>query len=278
LLHAGARPRLLHAEASTPTLVDRLNRTLADYPTSSSVAHVAGSIGTFGAAFGFWFYVVGLDFPALAVGGIVSRLVKRPRLPLDLAMAASLAHAAPGMNKLKLGPLLTPFLDQRPGTAAPPETDGLSGRLMALLRSVEGPVNTYGGPFLLCTWANGLATVAGATLMTQYGVDVASAVDAAFSWVPFSGSGDGSAQALLTTSASAAAAAKCTNSLTMPLRLVLLAHYGGPAMVALEKFRAELTRKERAMLKGMLRERPDHPGRLKKRGAQGDDADPPRDH
>ena len=129
---------------------------------------------------------------------------------------------------------------------------------------------------MLCTWVNGLATVGGATLMTHYGMDVVSAVDTACSWIPFMGAGDGSgrstAQALITTSASAAAAAKCTNSLTMPLRLVLLANYGRPVFQSLEEARVESARRERAVLRAMFRKRPDHPGRLKRRGGDGEDS------
>ena len=50
----------------------------------------------------------GFDVPALAVGGLVGRLSKRPRAPLDLVLAATLSHAVPATNALKLGPLLAP--------------------------------------------------------------------------------------------------------------------------------------------------------------------------
>lgn len=269
MLRSRARPhsRLLHGTATPPSLVDQLNRTVADYPTWSSVAHVAGSLGTFAAAFGVYFWCIGLDLPSLAVGGVVARLVKRPRLPLDAAMAASLAHAAPGLNRLRLGPLLTPFLDKSQTQQPPAGGGGVSDRLVALLRSAEGPIDAYGGPFMFCTWFNGLATVGVATLAAHQGVDVVSAIGAALSWVPFSGDADSisSAQALISTSTSSAAAAKCTNSLTLPLRLVLLAKYGRPAFAAAEQARAESASKERRMLKALLRATPDHPGRLKRR-------------
>jgi hypothetical protein len=247
--------------------VDQLNRTVADYPTCSSLTHIVGSVGTFAAAFGVYFYLIELDLPSLAVGGVVGRLVKRPRLPLDAAMAASLAHAAPGLNRLRLGPLLTPFLQQSQAQQPPPGGRGVSDRLVALVRSAEGPIDAYGGPFMFCTWLNGLATVGAATLAAHQGVDVVSAIGGALSWLPFTEGSDSisSAQALISVSASSAAAAKCTNSLTMPLRLVLLAKYGRPVFMAAERARSESASRERRMLKEMLRATPDHPGRLKRR-------------
>mmetsp|Transcript_2504 Transcript_2504/g.3738 ORF Transcript_2504/g.3738 Transcript_2504/m.3738 type:complete len:236 (+) Transcript_2504:226-933(+) len=216
-----------------------------------------------------FFSAIGLDFPALAVGGVVGQLVKKPRLPVDAAMAASLAHAVPGVNRLKLGPLLTPFLDQRhPYPAQPHDDGGISARLVTLIRSAEGPIDAYGGPFMFCTWFNGLATVGTATACAHYGLDVIGFVETLLSsFGPILGCDDAaaSAQTMVTVSATSAAAAKCTNSLTLPLRLALLGSFGRPLFAAIDRVREESLRQERATLKTMFRKRPDHPGRLKRR-------------
>ena len=253
------------------SLVERLNETLADYPLSSFSAHLAGSLGTFGAAFLVYFHVLGLDLPALAVGGLVGRLVKRPRtVALDLPLAASLAHAAPRLNQLKLAPLLAPLVEQparpREGGASPqvtaqqPLAERLEQRLAAAARWAEGPVNRYGGPYMFTHWLNGLLTVGTATACTHLGVDVVGAL----SYIPFLDAGGGGATAL-TSSTSCVAAAACTNSLTMPLRLVLLSIYGRRVFAALDAWNAARASRLRSDFRGALRA--GEPGRLGRRGS-----------
>ena len=149
-------------------LVDRLNSTVADYPSLSFTVYTGASLGTFGAAF-VCLQAAGFDVPSLALGGLVGKLSKKPRVPFDLALAATLAHTAPATNMLKLGPLLTPM---QTTPAAGAEATELERRIAAAVVWAEGPVNTYGAPYMLVHWLNGLLTVGTATACVHHGVDV----------------------------------------------------------------------------------------------------------
>ena len=131
-------------------LVDRLNSTLVDYPMTSFTLYTASSLGTFGVGFTL-LNAVGFDVPALALGGLVGRLSKKPRAPLDLMLAAAVSHAVPATNALKLGPLLAPV------QAAPkPDADisALERRVYAAVQWAEGPINQYGAPYMLVHWGH----------------------------------------------------------------------------------------------------------------------------
>ena len=109
-------------------------------------------------------------------------------------------------------------------------------------------------------WLNGLLTVGTATVCTHLGVDVVGAL----SYIPFLDAGGGGATAL-TSSTSCVAAAACTNSLTMPLRLVLLSIYGRRVFAALYAWNAARASRLRSDFRGALRA--GEPGRLERRGS-----------
>ena len=75
-------------------LAARLNRTLEEYPFPSFVLYLGSSFGTFGMAC-LALQVLHFDAPALAVAGIVSKLTKKLRTPVDFSLAAMLSHAVP---------------------------------------------------------------------------------------------------------------------------------------------------------------------------------------
>ena len=241
------------SSATSPwPLVDRLNSTVVDYPMTSFTIYTASSLGTFGVGFAL-LSAAGFDVPALAVGGLVGRLSKRPRAPLDLVLAATLSHAVPATNALKLGPLLAPV------QAAPKpdaEITPLERRIYAAIQWAEGPINQYGAPYMLVHWASGLATVSIATACVHAGVDVV----ALLGRLPFMG--DAASLQLVTGSASCLAGAACLNSLSLPARLYLMSWYGRVGCVELERWRATYIRRLRAEYRQFLRRNPDTPRRL----------------
>ena len=248
--------RMARTLTSTPPpawpLVDRLNSTLVDYPVTSFTLYTASSLGTFGVGFAL-LSAAGFDVPALALGGLVGRLSKRPRAPLDLMLAATLSHAVPATNALKLGPLLAPV------QAAPKpdaEITPLERRIYAAIQWVEGPINQYGAPYMLVHWASGLTTVSLATACVHGGVDVV----ALLSRLPFMG--DAASLQLVTGSASCIAGAACLNSLSLPARLYLMSWYGRVSCVELERWRAVAIRRLRVEYRQFLRRNPDTPRRL----------------
>lgn len=97
--------------------------------------HFGSSLATFSLSF-LVLEAASFDYPALAVAGVVSRLTKRFRMPLDMSLAAALAHVFPWTNQLKLGPMLALPMQQRDIAAMP--------RVSSLLESMQGPVNKYG--------------------------------------------------------------------------------------------------------------------------------------
>jgi len=228
--------------------VDRLNATLKKYPTESFAAWTGGSLGTFGAAF-LCLQSVGFDMPALAVGAIVSRLCKRPRIPLDITLAATLAHAIPFTNALKLGPLLVPVRTQVSNDKASP----LERRILAAVTWAEGPINKYGAPYMLVNWLSGMLTVSVATTCVHQGLDVV----AVLSQLPFM---SGSSVGVVTGSASCVAGAACVNSLLLPARLYLMSRFGGQGFSALAEYYASYKRTLRLQYKKQLRANPSQRG------------------
>lgn len=232
-------------------MVTRLNATIRRYPVHSFATHLGSSLATFGAAFAA-LSAIGFDAPSLAVAGVVSRLTKKFRTPVDMSLAAALAHAVPATNALKLGPLLSP-MHTRPAAPVParPEdrlADELEGRVVAFTKWVEGPVNQYGAPYMFVHWCTGLATVSATTAAVHHGVDVVALVSS----LPFVG-GDEAAQ-LVSSKASCVAGAMVLNTLSLPARLALLSRFGDSAFAAVDGWRAAQLRQYRAWLRRRLRE------------------------
>ena len=247
--------------ASTATFpaVARLNDTLEQYPATSFAVHIGSSLGTFSLACAI-LQGVGFDAPALAVAGIVSRLTKRLRTPVDFSIAAALANAMPAANQLKLGPLLAAPLQvaQPPPPPPPPQQQAQEGQnaqqqqgqhkrgqaqsdapadgpilrlergLISFTQWAQGPVNAYGGPYMLVHWSTGLLTVSLTTAAVHNGLDVV----ALLSSVPFLPVDQSSVQ-YATGKASCVAGAMTINTLSLPIRLYLLSLYGKPVFAVM---------------------------------------------
>ena len=256
LLH-GAAPQASQAPpGALGPIVCKLNGTLEDYPLPSFATHLSSSFATFGASY-VLLSAIGFDAPALACAGVVSRLTKRFRMPLDLSLAAALANAVPWANALKLGPLLVAPLQQasKPASTSGSAADDAVGRVekgaLALATWAQGPVNRYGGPYVFVHWCTGLATVSVTTACVHHGVDVMQLLAS----VPYLSTSASTAQTLSTT-ASCVAGAMVINTVALPGRLYLLAIYGRPAFELLERKHAGFARAYRAWYRAQLREDP----------------------
>lgn len=232
--------------------VDRLNKTLEKYPLSSFSAHLATSFGTFGIACAA-LQVVGFDAPALAVAGVVSRCTKRFRMPVDISLAAALANAAPWANALKLAPLLTApmaALDQQKDQL--PKPTKLEQSMIDFTNWAQGPVDKYGGSYMLVHWCTGLTTVSLTYACVNAGLDVMQVLSS----LPFVPSGDSSAEALqyASSKASCVAGGMLINTLTLPFRLYLLSLFGIPGFEALERQRGAYTKRAVQIYKPWLRQ------------------------
>lgn len=136
------------------------------------------------------------------------------------------------------------------------EASALEGRIAKVLTWAEGPVNTYGFPYMLVHWFSGLLTVSVATACVHHGVDVV----ALLGRLPF---GSEAAQVeLVTSSASCVAGAACINSLSLPARLWLMARFGGGWFATIQKHHAEHKRGFRAWYRRQLRANPEERRRL----------------
>ncbi|KAG8466018.1 hypothetical protein KFE25_005588 [Diacronema lutheri] len=216
--------------AALHPLVHRLNTTLEDYPIPSFVGFIGLSYGVFGASF-VVLNTAGFDMPALAVAGAVSRLTRWFKKPVDVALTLLLARAFPASTAIKLGPLIVPQLpreESRPDATA--AGDGGGGLLLArwadfATRWLEGPVNRYGAPFMLARWITGLSLVTLTTTVVHAGVDITAVLAPVFS--------DTQALAAVSGTASALAGAMVTNTLSLPLRVLLFAQLARPLFVAM---------------------------------------------
>jgi hypothetical protein len=259
MLHALRKPRgactghfigirfVQSSRAATLPLVERLNSTLEDFPVSCFAAHVGSSFGVFGLAY-VGLQAISFDAPAIACAGIVSRLTKRLRTPLDLSLAAALAHAVPASNALKLGPLVAAPMQQ---LQPPPSGEPLSrieGGIIRFADWAQGPVNTYGGPFFFVRWCSGLTTVAVTTACVHHGLDVVQLVGS----LPFVSFSDSTASSLSGT-ASCVGGAMLINTVLLPVRLILLALFGREAFEALSARRHLFEREYRSMYRRQLR-------------------------
>ena len=232
-------------------IVQRLNGMLEDYPGPSFMLYVGSGVATFGVA--LWgLTAIQFDAPALAIAGVVSKLTKKFRAPVDLSIAAALSNAIPWTNELKLGPLLT---GQIPSETS--QTTRSVSRVVAFARWAEGPVNKYGAPYMLVHWASGLTTVTVATLCVHKGVDIVGAL----SHLPFMTSGDGMAE-MVSGKASCFAGGMVINTLSLPLRLYLMSLFASPAFKMFSEVYEKQMRTYRSWLKTHLRTNPDAPRRL----------------
>lgn len=234
-----------------PSLVDELNPVLVDYPMPSFISFIGLSYTVFGVSF-FALKALGFDFPALAVAGVVSRMTRWAKRPLDLGLAVALARAFPATTLIRLGPLIVPpttvASDADPpapasasasgGTPRGKSTPDASGPSRSdadadivaqwarfATRWLEGPVNTYGAPFLLARWVTGLSLVGTTTALVHSGVDVTSYLGAFFA-APED-------VATASTTASAVAGAMVFNTLTLPVRVLAFGVFARPAFAAI---------------------------------------------
>jgi len=252
--------------------VVRLNSTLEDYPWPSFATYLGTGLGTFGVA-NLVLNAVQFDFPALAVAGIVGKLTKKFRTPLDLSLAAALSHAVPATNALKLGPLvaapippLEPAAGAADGARAPTKmealADNLDRRIVGFARWAEGPVNQYGGPYVLVHWASGLCVCLGTTAAVNYGVDVVSMLR----HLPLLSSISDSSAELVSSKASCLAGAMLINTLSLPLRIYLMSVLARPLFVTLSAWRDASALVYRSHLRQQMREFPEtFPRRLELR-------------
>ena len=239
------------ATANLP-IVDRLNATLEAYPATSFTAHISSSLATFGLAY-YALRRISFDAPALAVAGVVSRMTKRLRTPVDLSLAAAVAHSFPWASRLKLGPLLAAPLQN---VAADP-TNRFESGLVSLTQWAQGPVNTYGGAYMVIHWLTGLTTVTCVDGGALWRGRVAGARLAAIL---------ANTQASLQTAsgtASCVAGAMTINTVALPARLYLLSLYGLTAFSALSTRQAAFWRTYRAWIRVRYRENPQLERRLK---------------
>ena len=231
---AATGPRPAAAAAKTARLhplVERLNSTLEDFPRPSFVGFIGLSYAVFGSTF-VVLNAVGFDFPALAVAGAVSRLMRWFKRPFDLVLAVGIAKAVPSSTSIRLGPLIIlpmpreePAADAASSKPAPPEQSLVSRWSQFATRWLEGPINEYGAPFMLARWVTGLSLVSATTSLVHTGADVSGLLGLVFS--------NPEAVMVVSGKASAVAGAMVANTVSLPLRVLAFAHFGRPTFVAL---------------------------------------------
>ena len=194
------------------------------------------------------------------------KLRKKPRIPLDLSLAAAVSHAVPMTNALKLGPLLSAPPVPVEATKASPAgattlAESAEQRMLGFARWVEGPINQYGAPYMLVHWASGLATFVGTAALVHHGVDIV----AVLRQLPFVPSVSDSTTEVLSGRASCLAGAMLINSLSLPVRIYLMSVLARPAFVSVSAWHDASARLYRSHLRQQMRSSPDFPRRLEVR-------------
>ena len=236
--------------AASSSAVDRLNATLERYPASSFTFHIGTSLGTFAVAYQL-LHAFSFDAPSLAAAGVLCRLTKRLRTPVDMSIAAAIAHAFPWANRLKLGPLLSAPMQAQPAAAAA-ERSSVEKGLESALNWAQGPVNKYGGPYVMVHWATGISSMTLFATAVHYGVDVSQLLGS----LPLIGSVSEASLQSASGTASCVAGGMLINTLTLPGRLYLLALHGLPTFELLGHHRARMLVKLRAQMRQDLRADP----------------------
>ena len=142
------------------------------------------------------------------------------------------------VNQLKLGPLLAAPMQAAAQQQSQQTGDGLPARLergmLSFTAWAQGPVNSYGGPYMFVHWCTGLLTVSMTTAAVHHGLDIT----AVLSSVPYLAFDESSVQ--FVSGQASCVAGVLFNTLSLPVRLYLLSLYGKPAFAALERQHAAL--------------------------------------
>ena len=208
-----------------PAWVTLMNDSISRYRWEVIACYILGDIASIGISFAL-VDAMGMEGSAdLALALAVSRLLRKFRLPVDVAVAAGLARAYPPLTQVKLTQL---FARTGPTT---PDASGGSGWLFRL----RGIADTYGIAFLVSQrMVVGLASVGTIYYALRTGVDVQAWLEAyGVGWVGASGE-----------LAGRYAAAMCIAALAYPA-VVLGAGAGARLIGGLRlKFRAQLKNKK----------------------------------
>ena len=125
----------------------------------------------------------GIMAPELAVGWMASRLTRKFRQPLNLALSAAIVRVVPAVSELKVTPLITGVVPDKQAreqaararakvVAALPFMDGVFTRGKAGLEWLNGPVDRFGLAFYLAGKVTSLSTLLATTAVVRQGVDV----------------------------------------------------------------------------------------------------------
>jgi hypothetical protein len=107
-----------------PRWVRQLNESIERYPLETLTGYIAGDIGSIALTYGI-VMLLGIDGSAdLAAALALSRLFRRLRFPLDLAVAAGLAKLYPPLSQVHVSRMLgsVVLLDPQPLPQAPPHS------------------------------------------------------------------------------------------------------------------------------------------------------------
>ncbi len=143
-------------------LLSQVRTNISRSPKLSAAVYALSSAAPFITAYP----IIALTYappPELGIAFVLVRALKRVRIPVDMALAAAMAHRFPALKTVSLA-ALTPQLPQS-------------------LNWVKGSVDQYGVAFLLATRLNGVLCV-----LTLYGF-LRSGVDAS-TWLSKLGLGD----------------------------------------------------------------------------------------
>ena len=175
------------------------NDTLARQPQMVIAAYVGSTMAS-------WIALLGgitlagsmapvlLTSPALACGVLASRITRKVRQPVNLALAAGMVGAFPVLSEMKLTPLITGFAGDKESTeqfkagrAWLEKHPALGSAQQRWVRTgiagvergwnwLQGPVDRYGLAFFVSSKMTSLATVAFVATAASRGVDVSAAL------------------------------------------------------------------------------------------------------
>ena len=168
-------------EGPRPSWVAMMNDAIDNYRMETAVLYVACDIGSISMAY---LLIDALGYAGsadLAVALALSRVVRRVRLPADVAVAAVLAKVYPPLTQVKLTHLFTGKPPE--GALAPPPPTSAIGKFLERVRSVA---DKYGLAFMASQrMVMGLASIGTIYAMMQSGVDVQGWLEA--QGLPFAG-------------------------------------------------------------------------------------------
>lgn len=152
-------------------IIERLNSSLERYPISSISCFIAGDVVTMYSMYSLISLVPGLHFSSQFVFAFsCSRLLRRPRLPLDIVTAGSLSFLFPSLQRIDITSVLKHMNKKEEDSSEKPTRVGKLFRSISM--KTKNVFEHHGASYLIASRMNGVLTVLSIYALSLQGFDI----------------------------------------------------------------------------------------------------------